>query len=554
MKNQNLYLEEMDYKVKKLIELINSGKINISNNIQLINDLNQIKFNSKGVVELATINRSVKPLLILVDQILIKEIKEELNKISMNEIQKKYFDIIEKNFGEIYRNKINQEDENIAAFADFISQENIIKESNIENFIEEIKIFWETYGEKAINESRNISGFKGVYGGDLFPVYNENIISKSGVYIDTIILPDPFIRSLHIFDERNKNNSEKVFYFLKHGLNLMKYKEACSCDLEVPIAIILPEYTELNPVEKNFIEDKSKEDSLLYAKEIFKIDFKDFNDLLSFSKSNESIEDLCKHIKNEKFILFDTNWKGNIKDQIERSMNQSPAKLGGTSLNAGLHVLQSYYGRMATLNELILKSNIYNATPIFDAPTSWKYMENKLESSLYSNDEIIKLRAMQESAVDLEFIGDVPLDSLIEIRKENAIPEIRGIITKNLPEILSQDISNDVLNNKKKMIENVKEDLLNHQKNLKEIKNKKYKFAGKTIGSFVVKGGISIAAGPILGDVIGTLVGGVLSEYIPGTGLKEAPQEYKKIKKENIKIKNSASGILFNLKSKSKKK
>ena len=102
---------------------------------------------------------------------------------------------------------------------------------NLPNFLDTIKEFWEGAGDVAhIHVEDMHSSLKGVFGGDLFPAHNENFASKCGIYTDTIILPDPFMRSLDLFERWEPINCSD-YYLIKHALNLLQYKDLACADV-----------------------------------------------------------------------------------------------------------------------------------------------------------------------------------------------------------------------------------------------------------------------------------------------------------------------------------
>ena len=108
----------------------------------------------------------------------------------------------------------------------------------IEPFVSELHEFWQTISEPVRYHLQDLQALKGVFGGDLFPAYDRNIASSAGLYLDTIILTDPFVNSRELFGLWPKD--EAVRMFLKHGLQLMNYRELALARANPPIVVILP--------------------------------------------------------------------------------------------------------------------------------------------------------------------------------------------------------------------------------------------------------------------------------------------------------------------------
>ena len=87
-----------------------------------------------------------------------------------------------------------------------------------------------------------------------------------------------------------------------------------------------------------------------------------------------------------------------------------------------------------------------------------------------------------------------------------------------------------------------------HENKIKELTSKRWTFAGKEVGSFVVVGGIEIAAAltglPMFG-ALGAMAG--MTGVIPN--VKDLKDKYKQLKAEESKINNTGVGILLKNKS-----
>ena len=152
--------------------------------------------------------------------------REELKKaISLAEIQNTYFAFLELNFGHFHKIMLKRgltpHDAGIALSRSSSSIEEITE--HLSEFLATVGEFWEQVSGAAYAHVEDMhEALKGVFGGDLFPAHDENIASKCGLYTDTVILPDPFMRSKDLFERWG--SEQKAYYLIKHGLNLLQYK------------------------------------------------------------------------------------------------------------------------------------------------------------------------------------------------------------------------------------------------------------------------------------------------------------------------------------------
>ena len=287
---------------------------------------------------------------------------------------------------------------------------------------------------------------KAVFGGDLFPSPYENIASKCGLYTDTVILPCPFLRSKHIFERSTPE--QQAYYVIKHALNILQYKELACVDLPTPVVVILPDISAIDEDEKRFFYQLGQQDALLHAAKIFGREFESFEHLMDFANSLNTLDLVEAEVTDPHRVLFDTQWEGNLRSQLEQAVSHNISKLIGTT-HPGIIVASQALGRMSTSNELLVKARRLRGTPIIDAPTSWQYFAWKLEydaEHLEKKDgqsDLYVMRGLQSLAEnEMEWLGKIPTSALIQVRKEGALAEIRGILNKGVSDLAHTNPAN----------------------------------------------------------------------------------------------------------------
>lgn len=548
------YDERIKRRVLILQKMLKEGKIRIPYDSQIEKSLTAAQYDLHGEPDLSTLDGVIRSMALMAEQIHDRE--QLKDSISLSEIQNRYFEIVWGNFDSFYKKMTELKlDPHEAAYRIAYGEQNIDHLNKIvKGFLEVIVEFWEIHSEVAyIHVEDTYDSIKAVFGGDLFPASNENIASKCGIYTDTIILPCPFIRSKNLFDRWDRK--QKVYYLLKHALNVLQYKDLVSAEIDFPIVVVIPDKEMLSEEDLDQIRTLGKKDALFHAGKIFNRNFKDLEELFGFADELDSIDKVLLEIKDSDRVIFDLNYKEPIKSQLIKETEGQSAQLLGTS-NPGTIVAALGIGRMSVCNELLFKSLRLRGTPLIDAPTSWQYFKWKLEydaertncNSNYENLHIVKgLNKLSDTS--LHWIGKVPPEGLIELRKSGAINEIRAILSEGMDELTMAN-SLDFTSTSHKVFNNLNTAFTQHQENIKSLIKKKWKIAGKDLGSWLVIGSIEIAAA-----CTGTPLYGVssvlLNQIFDAPKLKDIPKSIEKIKdfeKEKARLTKSPIGLLFNYK------
>jgi hypothetical protein len=551
------YEKRVKARVLILKEYLEKGdkKINIVNKEDAVNfeeSFRKIRFDSKGEPILDTVDGRIRSLALVIEQVDHRD--KMKSAISLQQIQEEYFNRIEGNFNHFYKimlenNVSPHQVANVIAYGEQ-SIDNL--DEVINPILKDLEEFWELVAESGyLHLEDDYDSIKAVFGGDLFPSNEENIASKCGIYTDTIILPCPFIRSRHMFDVWDKK--QRVYYLLKHALNILQYKELALTELDKPIVAILPDKEMMDEFAYEKVSKLGEKDALYHAGKVFDRKFESIGELIDFGKSLDTIEKVTNEIKDRNRVLFDTEFKDSLELQIKNHIESDSAKAMRTN-NPGILVSMMGFGRMSVCNELLLKSSKIGGIPLIDAPTSWEYFKWKLEYDSertypdkdYSKLHIVKgLNGLDSSK--LQWIGKIPPKGLIELRKNGAINEIREILLKGIDELVNAN-QFDFTSTSHKVFNNLNFAFNQHQENIKKLTNKKWKIAGKDFGSWLVMGSVEIASA-CLGTPLYGLSTVALNQIIDAPKIKDLPKTVENIKqteREKEQLKKSPLGLMFN--------
>lgn len=534
---------ELRRRLELLRQYLNSGRIKVALHLQdaFEESLSAVKYGPDGEIDLATVDGSLRAIALGIAGMDYREEAKKAN--SLLEIQKLYFQSIRNNFGDLYE-RMTDAGASPHQFSSALAQhpENVDHlYPVISDFVEALVKFWESASEVVSYHLEDMNVTKGVFGGDLFPV--GNIASTCGLYLDTIVLTDPFMNSKDLFPRWEKK--EAVRYLLKNAMNVLSYEELALADLPVPIVVILPFRSSISEEQGDFIANWASQDALTHAGRIFGREFGSVEELLEFGTQLDTSEKVARAVVNPERVLFDVEWTGSLESQVQRAFNEF-GRLSGAR-NPGLQVAGQCISRMMQATDILAKSRSLGGTPLIEAETSWRYFNWKLEYDAPVGQENLPLHIVQAlqwaGKKEMKWLGKIPPAALIEMRQQGAAEEIRSILTSGIEE--AEDIdTTDFLPVGHKIIQNINTAFTKHQEAIAALTRKKLRFWGYDIGTWVVTGAIEVGAA-LSGTPLFGLASFAAGQVTDAPKLKDIPKRFKELEAERSKTRKSPLGLFI---------
>lgn len=233
----------------------------------------------------------------------------------------------------------------------------------------------------------------------------------------------------------------------------------------------------------------------------------------------------------------------------------SENSLDGTQrTSAGWEVFMDALGRMHQVNDTLRKSHQLRGIPLVDAPTSWDYFRWKVEYDATrfgsgGGTDLHLVNAVLNSSKegsDLAWLGNVPVDALIQLRRDDALPELRLLLGDGVQRLVTLEPSD--FGSTEALVEaNLKLAFAEHQKKLDSLRDKKWKFGAVDIGSWLVVGGVEIAAA-ITGTPLYGLSALAAHQVLDVPKLKEIPSKFRELQSQDDSLRRSPVGLLFGAK------
>ena len=204
-------------------------------------------------------------------------------------------------------------------------------------------------------------------------------------------------------------------------------------------------------------------------------------------------------------------------------------------------------GRMRQINYLVERSRLLGGTPIIEAPTSWQYFQWKTEydSERIDVDGLRNLhlaRGLQSATGQMSWLGKVPANALIEIRRQDALPQLRAMLSEGTSTLVAARPTN-FHRTSDQVIENIEKAFDEHRRRVHSLKGRMWTFAGVELAGCLAHGAIEIASA--CGVPFISLINSVIDQAGDLPKLKELPKRFRNLSSERRDLDRSPVGILF---------
>jgi hypothetical protein len=533
-----------------LKEELEAGRVKFARDLRVVDALGKVRYAPDGKVDPETVDPSVRA---LANAVAYFRYREELKQIPLLDVQRAYFDFLEhffsRPFSEMKRHKASPHE--IAK--DMASTGSLVKAfaSEAEEFGAAITDFWHSAGPVVHAHLEDLRCLKSVYGGDISPSYTANIACSVGLYVDTIVLPDPLLRIAR-FPFRHMRPERTVYYTAKHALNVLGYKELALAGVEPPIVVIAPDHSALDEWAMEYLAVGSEADVVEHCSRLFGRTFADAEQLASFLGQLTTAEQVLPRLADPSRLLFDVEWSEPLDQQmgrfIDETLSDLGVQIGGRHIGEALRLALT--GRMMQINDLLFESSQYRGTPLMDAPTSWQYLLWKYE---YDRDrgkqllpemgDVLVSQALRaQGQEELGLISGLPPKALIDLRREGALVELRDILRSGIAEIdlASPSALSQVTET---VAANISAAFSEHKRQLAALSASRRRFFGVQVTPWITVGGISIAAASAGNIPLSILAASVGMLGVPSA--RDLWKHGKDLLSKSQELKRSPTGILF---------
>lgn len=540
--------DELHDLVCSLQEEIASGAIKIPPGSMTEASLKRVRLDAAGRVDPKSVDSSVRAASYAAAA---ARAQREMRRIPLRDAQAEYFEILDRFFGKPFSEMKKHRVTAVQVAQQLASSKNVVDAftNELEEFKSGIEEFWGYYAPVVETHLADLKCLKSAYGGDVFPSYANNIACSVGLYVDTLILPDPLLRLLNFAAFMEPNYA--CFMVTKHALSAMGYRDLALAEVQPPIVVIAADPMLTEETYTKLLQSTSIQDVLEHCRLMFDRKFSSVSELQGFLKQLPTIEALTSKLADPRRFLFDSDWSDSPAAQFERWKKETTTNMPATvSGSTGEDVYQAFLGRMMQSNDLLLRSARYRANPVVEAPTSWQYLlwkyeyDSKNSGTSVPGRELVITKAIEaEGSEDFGMLSGVPPEALLELRRIGAMEELRQTIHEGInkidyasPSALPQ-IANAVVENLDRAFEK-------HSRELKSSGTARRKFFGVDVSRWIVGGGVSLAAALTHNPAVAAI--GAISPWVLGApSIPDLQKRWKELTAERQRVQRSPVAVLF---------
>lgn len=541
-------IQDLTDRVFLLKQKLEEGKLHVSAHLLagFTQSLEAVRLGPDGRVDPATVDGRIRAMTLAL--VGIQQRSDLKKSYSLAKIQNMYFDFLFDQFGFIYEKMIKVgADPTQAALA--MAQDSAFSERLSKVFPEiagNLQEFWRGVGDAATYHLQDSRKLKAAFAGDIFPAHWENAVSSTGLYVDTIVLPCPFTRLAPLGEVMAPD--ELVTVLLKHVLTAMGYRELAVEDIDPPIVVISPDPKDLGDEDKS---DLFKDSEILTCKHLgylFDREFESYESVSEFCRSLETVDQIIAELHGRDRLILSSEWGTDPRGQLEKAVQKPPIQALRDE-SAGMCLLGGLAGRMPQALGAQRNALRIGGTPVINAATSWLYyswMMGYQGSQVHNDPDRTTLhvtRALSaELGNNLQWLGNVPPETVLEIRRRGLADEVRSILGEGIADLVSLKPDN-YFRTADQVIDNLDRAFLKHQKSLREAKSKKLKLYGIDVPACLAVGGIAVAAAITANPLLGAVSG--IASVMGFANLKDIKTKYSVVSSEDKLRAASPTGLMF---------
>jgi hypothetical protein len=337
--------------------------------------------------------------------------------------------------------------------------------------------FYDKHGKESFTNAGTIGGLKFVIGGQSrFTLSHLDSVRRVALYTDTILIPDPILPWLEV--PRTEERFREV-EFLQAAFNLLQLKPLADVDLAYPAILVFPSWEKT--LENRDRQTQAHIESLtcgVLSREVGR-KFESLGQLFAYAKEHEN--EFLGAIEQRRIFIGPGGSPGqSLAENVElyrqhmKEWRTDQFLADAAMLSTGELVARGLAERIAPQSHLLENAEELAANPMLCLEQHWfyyklctGYFEQRLKDrGLLSNETIADVRAINQP--QLEWLGNIPIESLAQLRLNNENEEFRSHI-RGFTKALNEAELGDLDRVTAEVSRGIASLLMGHQKRVRQI-------------------------------------------------------------------------------------
>lgn len=307
--------------------------------------------------------------------------------------------------------------------------------------VEQVKEIWTAQAASAVDKLAASPGLRCSYAGRIAPLGGDHILASS-LYFDTLIIPDPVTRISSLGP--STTDEMRAALALNNILTTLELEDASQADVSPPMVAVVPAPTIVNPQLADEISTIADSAYLGLASGLLGTNFNNIEHIRERLSALSDVDALRASMAKPELFLLGSDATGTLDEQLNKMRHRLDAGMasGGEHFTLAELVEISLRGRVSQAAEAWAKAEMCQASPLVDNATAWRALTfcNAHEPDDVGSREAALVngliaRGLQGHHPSICMVSGLPVEGLIELRKQGALPELRSLLAAGMQDV-----------------------------------------------------------------------------------------------------------------------
>lgn len=290
--------------------------------------------------------------------------------------------------------------------------------------------FWDRNEEQLTADIAERDTLKCLYSGAASPRVLSDMVRKSGLYVDTLLVPDPMLSLKTYFDRSVLDRNTLLRQLVKHAFNISALRDLLTTRFDIPPVVVVPVSIErIAETSDHAVIENGESGFVNYAQLLFGKSFSDVAHALEFFDSFKTPEALITGIVDNGRLPPAVRTLDGLSNHLQHighydsghfpNSGSVGGKLGWYSLSQ--HIRVQEHGHYCEL---------LGAEPIYDYELPWFYY-HAAHAEIGIDAGIAN--AIQKD--EFQWIQRVPIQAIVELRKDEDLEYMRVLLRRGITDL-----------------------------------------------------------------------------------------------------------------------